>query len=233
MKKVRCLLGSCLLAAGAAQAAVIDLDLPAAGAYSNATVILTSQSYNGATFAIAYTVDATAGVETTSDVAAYSTGSQLGVKSVADGATDGHWVTLEGEDDERLSFTSLSIVNFEAGTSGLAIDDIVNLRFIGLSLNNTGNQRDGINVSFAAFETDTANINLSSVGTETTIDLTALSNYNSPETALYIENDSASSSDRWAVTGLQVAYTIPEPATLGLVVASAGGLLVIRRRFMI
>ncbi|MDF7826527.1 PEP-CTERM sorting domain-containing protein [Pontiellaceae bacterium B12227] len=227
MKKAVSLLSVCLLTAGAAQAAIVDLDLPAVGNYSSATAILTSQSYLGATFDITYTIEAMA---PTSNPFASSTGTQIGVGSDGDIAT--HYVTLEGNDGEGLSFTGLSIANFNANGSGVVIGDIAGLRFTSLTFTAVNNAQDGALISFDGFGNNTEQINLDATGTPYTHDLTGQSNYSSPETDLYIENDNTSSRNRWAVTGLQVAYTIPEPATLGMIAASGFGVLFIRRRFM-
>ena len=225
MKKILGMLSFCVLAVCAAQAD-IALDLPASGNYTNATVVLTSQEYNGATFDVSYTIGSTSSGANTF---ASSDGTIVGVGSDAD--ADTHYTTLEGDTAEGLSFTGLSIVNFVANDSGLTIDDITGLRFAGFTVGATENAQDGVNVSFTDFTTDVANIDLSGVASGSTIDLAALANYNSPETALYIITDNASSRNRWSVSGLDVTYTvIPEPATIGMLGLGAVSLLALRRR---
>lgn len=210
-KQVRFTLGLFLLMAGVAQAVVVDLDLTAAGDYSSPTVVTTSTSFNSATFDINYTIGAIAGGP---NPFVSSTGAQVGVGFDGD-ANEMHHITLEGNDDEGLSFTNLAISNFNANGSGLTESDFDDLTFTGLTLNNVGNGNDGANVSFSGFGVSTANVGLSGLPTGEvphTIDLTGLSNFGSPETGLYIEPNSNQSNNRWAVVGLQVEHSIePEP----------------------
>lgn len=234
MKKMRCAVSVVMLAAGAVQAEVVsaNLGLPPAGNYpdASATAVLTSQSYHGATFDIAYTLGS---ISISNNPFVNSTGSQLGVGS--DGDSSLHYSTLEANDGEGISFTGLSIVNFAANESALTVDDISGLKFTSISFNNAGNTADRVLVSFTDFTTPEAQllVNINTTGEPTpTIDLTSLSNYGSSPTALYVNPNGTSSTNRWAVTGLGVTYSIPEPATLGMVAASAGGLMIIRRRFM-
>lgn len=213
-KQVRFTLGVFLLMAGVAQAVVVDLDLPAAGDYSSPTVVTTSTSFNSATFDIVYTIGANA---TGANPFAHSTGTQIGVGSNAD--ISNHYSTLEGNDGEGLSFTSLSIASFNANGSGLTLSDFDDLTFSGLTLNNVGNNQDGVDISFTGYGVGPANLGLSGVptGVPNTFDLTGLSNFGSPETNLYIEPDNTASSNRWAVVGLQVEHSLepvqPPPPT--------------------
>jgi hypothetical protein len=197
-----------VLLAGTSQAVELDLDLalPVAGNYSNATEIVSPQSFYGATFDLVYTIDS---IASDPNPFAHSTGSQIGVGSDADLTT--HYPTIEGDDGEGLSFTGLSISNFVANDSGIELGDIAELRFSGLTVNNVGNAADGMAVSFTDFGTNSVNFTLSNVSSTYTLDLTGLGNYTEPETDLFIKNDSANSSDRWAVVGLIVKID----ATLG------------------
>jgi hypothetical protein len=202
-----------LFTAGAAQAALVALDLPAGGNYPSATVILTSQSYKGATFDIAYTISS---VATGENAFVSSSGSQIGVGSATD--PENHYGTLEGNDGEGLSFTGLSIVNFNANGSGLVIDDITDLKFARLTVNNVMNQQDGIEISFTDIETEPEQYNLNHITDSIhTIDLTGLANYGDSATDLYIKPDNISGANRWAVTGIEVEYTVPESVTLGII----------------
>jgi hypothetical protein len=190
-----------VLLAGTAQAVELNLDLslPTAGSYSNATEIVSPQSFYGATFDLVYTIDS---IALGSNSFAYSTGNELGVGSDSDLST--HYATLEGDDGEGLSFTGLSISNFVANSSGIELIDIANLRFSGLTMSDVGHSKDGIAVSFTDFGTNSVNFTLSNVISPYTLDLTGLGNYTVPETDLFIKNDSGNSADRWDVVGLSV-----------------------------
>ncbi|MDF7826528.1 Ig-like domain-containing protein [Pontiellaceae bacterium B12227] len=190
-----------ILLAGTAQAVELafDLDLPMDGSYSNATVIVSPQSFYGATFDLVYTIDS---IAAGSNSFARSTGTQIGVGSDADLPT--HYTTIEGDGGEGLSFAGLSISNFVANASGIELSDIADLRFTGLTVNNAANTKDGIAVSFTDFGTNSVNFTLYGGGVTPTytLDLTALANYTVPAPDLFIKNDSANSADRWAVAGL-------------------------------
>ncbi len=228
MKKSLSLLAIVALMAGAAQAAVIvDLDLPGDGTNVNGTVVTTSVAdASGATFDIQYTLGS---ISVSNNPFVYVSGGEMGVGSDGDIAT--HLNTLEGDDGEGISFTSLSFANFSAGASGLTISDITNLTFTAVEVAWGHNANDGYDISFTGFATDIDNLGSLTLNPEA-IDLTALSSYGSPETALYMTPDNTASNNRWNITGLTVQYTvIPEPATLGMVLAAGFGLLFYRRRF--
>ncbi|WP_372795840.1 PEP-CTERM sorting domain-containing protein [Pontiella sp.] len=228
MKKILYAVSAVVLAAGSAQAAVIALDLPGAGTNANGTVVTTSVAdASGATFDIQYTLGS---ISASNNPFVYVDGGEMGVGSDGDIAT--HLNTLEGDDGEGISFTSLSLANFNAGASGLTVGDFANLTFTAVEVAWGHNANDGYDVSFTSFATDIDNLGKRSTNPET-IDLTTLSNYGSPETALYMTPDNTASNNRWNITGLTVQYTvIPEPATLGMILASGLGVLFIRRRFM-
>lgn len=142
------------LSAGVAQAVVVDLDLPVLGDYPDvdATVITTSTTFGTATFDIDYTLGAISGIGV--DPFASSSGTQVGVGSLDDpgdplnvGDIPNHYTTLEGNDNEGLSFTGLSISNFVANDSGLTEADFADLTFTGLTFTAVTNNQDGVNVS--------------------------------------------------------------------------------------
>jgi hypothetical protein len=225
MKKILYALAFSLLATGAAQAEVLSTNLSIAvtGTYSDATTVTTSLSYGTATFDVVYTLGAKSGG---SNTFASSFSGLLGVGS--DG--DAHVTTLDGDADDGLSFTGLSIVNFVANDSGLVEGDITGLTFVSFDVASTSHAQDGANVSLTGFATDVANVNLSLVGSEDTIDLTALSNYSAVATNLYVGVDNISDRNRWSLTGLAVEYSvIPKPATMGMVGLGAILTLLIRK----
>lgn len=205
-----------MLSAGTAQAVEFDFELalPADGYYSNAVSVVTSTNYNGATFDLVYNIDS---IADGSNSFVYSAGGGVGVGSDSDIQPS----TVDGDTGDGLSFTSLSISNFTANDSGLELSDFSDLKFTVLSLNNVGNTRDGITVSFTGYSTNSENYTLNSAGTggisgETAypLDLTSFSIYETAETNLYIENDSASGSDRWIVVGLTVSIDLPTDGNL-------------------
>ena len=218
---------ACLLFAGSAQAVAgtvtVDLALPADGNYPAGSfpVVSTGQRFGGATFDVVYTLSA----------ASNDTGARVGVIGGVVGVgsdndiNPNHFNTLEGDGSagangstaggEGLSITGLSIANFQANDSGLTVEDITGLQFEGLTLGAVANVQDGANISFTGFGTSTANVNLNSGstgGSPYTIPLTALSNFSSTATGLYIQPDNTASSNRWNVSGLSVTFDIPAEA---------------------
>ncbi len=205
-----------MLSAGIVQAVEFDFELalPAAGSYSNAVSVAAAQSYNGAAFDLVYTIDS---IADGSNAFVYSTGSEVGVGSDADIQPN----TVDGDTGDGLSFTGLSISNFAANGSGLSLSDFNDLKFTVLSLNNVGNSRDGITVSFTDYSADSENYTLDATGTggisgETAypLDLTAFSIYGPAATNLYIENDSSNGADRWIVVGLTASIDLPTDGNL-------------------
>ncbi|MGJ8652760.1 MAG: hypothetical protein ACSHX8_05765 [Opitutaceae bacterium] len=209
-------------------AAAIDLDLPATGNYTTTIVATSVTDASGATFDISYTLGANA---IGANPFARSNSTQIGVGSDTD--ISAHYTTLEGNDGEGLSFTSLSVSNFVANGSGYVIGDI-ELNFQSLLFNNVANNQDGVNISFTSFgDAGAANQNLNAAstgGTPYTLDLTALANYSATATGLYIENDNTSSSNRWAIEGLQANYVIPEASSFALLAGLLGLTSVMLRR---
>jgi hypothetical protein len=225
MKKGLCMLGGCLLVAGAAQAAVINLNLPAAGNHDSGSTFSTSTSFNGATFDIVYTLNAFATSNSPAPFIRSNGGTYFGVGSALDPNT-GNQESVDGDDGEQLSITGLSISNFNANDSGLAEGDL-SMSFESITIDNGTAANDGVDISFTGFGDAVANEN-----PVTTVALKSLPNFSSTSTSLFLEPDGTQSNNRWSVSGISVSV-IPEPATLGLIVASAGGMLIIRRRFML
>ncbi|WP_372795839.1 Ig-like domain-containing protein [Pontiella sp.] len=197
-----------VLLAGTTQAALVEtsINLASAGTYSNASahVITTAMEYNGATFDINYTLGSTS---VSNNPFVQSNGSQMGVGS--DGDISNHYLTLEGNDGEGMSFTGLSISNFVANSSGLVLDDLSDLGFISFITFASGNANDGAFVSFTGFTNDTVEVNLS--GSNPTNDLTGLANYPVlPDVAsnLYIKVDNGASNNRWAISGIGVSFAV-------------------------
>ena len=219
---------------GVGQAAVVNLDFAAAGNYSatgtstvvtvsTATTVSTSQTFNTATFDISYVLGVTGG--TNSFV--QSNGSVYGVGSDID--NNSHYLTLEGDDNEGISFTDLKVENFVANSSGLTIGDISDLKFTKFSVNNAGNGSDDINIGYTSF-TNTDNVNLRNGDLDQTVNLENQTNYPGTPTGLYLIGSNNNSNNRWGVTGLEVTYTIPEPSSSALLVGGIGVLALLRRR---
>ncbi|MGJ8676933.1 MAG: PEP-CTERM sorting domain-containing protein [Akkermansiaceae bacterium] len=244
MKKTITILGTCLLMAGASQAVV--LDLPAAGSYttSSSTIVSTSQSYNGATFDIVYTlgaiindtIDPITSLPTSVDAFVNSNGTQLGVGAVGNFVNRN--ATVDGDTGEGLSFTNLSIANFQANGSGVLESDITDLSFTAFTVNNAGNQQDGVNISFGTdttagdFNVDFSNFNLRTALTaEQTIDATILATYPTDlVTELFVITDNANAANRFGLIGLEVTYFVPEPSSSALLGMGFAGLFLRRRR---
>ena len=197
-----------------------DLALPANGNYAagSVPVVSTAQSFGGATFNIVYTLSA---VSNDTGAVVGVSGSNVGVGSDND-INPNHFTTLEGDGSagangstgggEGLSFTGLSIANFQANGSGLTVADITNLQFSNLTVGAVSNRFDGIDISTTGFgASDVANQGLGDNISTTSFDipLTTLANFNAPATDLYLEPDNASSSNRWFVGGVSVTFDIP------------------------
>lgn len=228
------------LIVGSTHGIVLTLDLPSDGYYSatgttntsqtvsTATTVTTSTSFGGATFDIVYTIGSTA---TGANSFVRSTGTQVGVGS--DGDILNHYATLEGNDGEGISFTGLAVTNFVAGASGLTVDDITDLTFSEVTFTAVANNQDGVNISFTNFGVDTANQNLNSAstgGSPYTMALSSYSNFTAPETAVYFTTDNTASTNRWAITGIDVSYAIPEPGSFALITGLLGLSSVMLRR---
>ncbi|VGO13150.1 hypothetical protein PDESU_01704 [Pontiella desulfatans] len=212
-----------VLLAGAAQAG-ISLDLPSAGNYTNSTTVSTAVvDASGATFDIVYTV-------TADDLHGSTPTDWLQVSVNSMGVNDG---TIYGTYNEWMSFTSLSIENFNAGGSGLAADDIAELTFSAITLTSVGHSNDGMDLFFSGDKSGTANnVNLSGYVANTiqTIDISGFGS----GTALSIEADTYQDTNKFGVGGLEVSYAvIPEPAALGMIMVSGAGMLFVRRWFML
>ena len=229
-------LSACLLMASFAPAAsIVSLNLPGAGNYASPTVVTTSQSVGAATFDISYTV---AAVSNDTGAVVGVSGSSIGVGSDND-VNPQHFNTLEGDGSgganestaggEGLSFTNLSITNFQSNGSGITVGDISDLQFHGLTVGAAANAQDGATISFTGFGTSTTDVNLSGVSAGYTIPLTGLSNFSSTATGLYVQPDNGSSRNRWNVTGLSVSY-VPEPSAAALLGLGVVGLIGHRRR---
>lgn len=226
MTKLLCALSVCLLTAVAVLAdTVAGLDLPSAGNYTSSTTVSTAVvDDSGASFDIVYTVAAgdTAGIQTATDWL-QSSGSQLGVNDL----------TIYGTYNEWMSFTGLSIDNFDSGTSGLTVGDITDLTFSALTLTSVGHSNDGMDLYFGTDTSGAANnIDLSSytANSTQTIDIRGFG----VGTDITIEADTYQDTNKFGVGGLDVTYTvIPEPAALGMIAFSGVGILFVRRTFLV
>ncbi|VGO15447.1 hypothetical protein PDESU_04030 [Pontiella desulfatans] len=208
LKSITTLIGAGCACMMAAQAAVVatNLNIAAAGSYPGETVITTAQEYNGATFDINYTLGS---IANGSNSFVYATAAVMGVGSDTDIAN--HYSTLEGDDGEGMSFTSLSISNFSAGASGLVLEDITDLAFVSFSVGASGHNPDGVTMSFTGFTNNTSSMSLTGLGLNYTVDLTARPNYPvapSLATNLFVKPNSASGSNRWNVDGVGVSFVV-------------------------
>ena len=229
----------CLLLAASSQAKAdnftTDLDLPASGNYAAGSfpAVETAQRFGGATFDIVYTLSA---VSNDTGAVVGVSGSNVGVGSDND-INPNHYTTIEGNGSdgangstaggEGLSFTGLSIANFQANDSGLSIADITNLQFSTLTVGAVTNRFDGVDIS----TTDFGDANHSNQGLGSNIStspfeipLTTLANFNAPVTDLYLEPDNTSSSNRWFVGGVSVTFDIPAERDLPEIINPEQGL---------
>lgn len=238
MKKISLALLVSSIIAPVASGVTTSLDLPGDGNYVSTTV-LTSQTLNGATFDISYTVSA---VSNDAGAVVGVIGQLLGVGSDND-VNPQHFNTLEGNGagnvgglptgGEGLAFSDLSFTNFQANGTGYTISSLSDLQFKGLTVNSVANNQDGANISFTDFGVSTANVDLAGSGTggqsSYEIPLTGLSNFSPTADALYIQPDNTASSNRWNVSGLSVSF-VPEPSSSALLGLGFAGLLLRRQR---
>lgn len=223
MKNILCSLCVCLLAAGGAQAAIINLDLPGNGTHVDGSVFTTtSASFGGATFDIQYTLNAVAGDETNVDAFIQSNGTLFGVGSEPDGANVNQQQSVDGGDGEKVSFTNLSITNFNSGTSSLVVGDL-KMAFDSVTFTNGANAPDGVSFSFTDF-----GVADEDVTSPTTVDLTSLSNFDASSTSLFLEPDNDAFNNRWSLSGISVSV-VPEPSSFAML-GGIGGLLMLCRR---
>ncbi|MGJ8634090.1 MAG: PEP-CTERM sorting domain-containing protein [Luteolibacter sp.] len=225
MKKTLHTLGALILVAGTAHATVIALDLPTAGTYANSSVFTTSASHAGTTFDVEYTLVAstTSTTVTLNANSINSNGTIFGVATSGDGNANAQRSIDEGN-EEQLSISGLSITNFDPGTSGLVIGDL-DISFDSITFTNATSPNDGVAISFTGFGTSVENEDSPSV-----VDLTALGNFSSTSDSLFLESDSAVTTNRWSVSGISV-NVIPEPSTSMLLIGAIGLLASRRRRF--
>jgi len=212
-------------------AVTVSLDLPSAGNHASGTVFSTSVSTtDGASFNINYTLGATAN---NADAFVISDGTNLGVGTPTGNTTA---ATLGGNGfnggGNGLSFTSLTISNFMAGSVVLTTNDISNLQFDTLTLSGAGNDfRDGGLFSFGSFDDNDNGTNLENATDPFNIDLSTLATQpvGGLATGLFVEPDSGQNQNVWSVSGLTVSFdVVPEPSTTALL--GLGGLALILRR---
>ncbi|MGJ8644271.1 MAG: PEP-CTERM sorting domain-containing protein [Luteolibacter sp.] len=234
MKKTLTTLSTGLLLTGAANAA--SLLLPDAGQYNGGETVVTSLvGTDGATFDVTYTLGVTANAHLTdpgaNPVFINSTGTIVGVGGGNDIVN--HINTLEGNDNEGLSFTTLTLSNFVAGTLYTEAEYTNSLSFEGFSVASAGNANDGVNISYGAFgvTTDNENLNNNGAGAEF-IPLAGRTEFvtaGSSASNLFLIVDSGQSNNRWSVSGLEVSF-VPEPSSSAMLLGGLGMLALIRRR---
>ncbi|MDB4142311.1 PEP-CTERM sorting domain-containing protein [Akkermansiaceae bacterium] len=235
MKKIYLTPIACLLTAGSSYAATAALDVPTTDGDVAASLVVTTNIVDpsGATFDVSYTLDGIGGL-------VHVDGFEIGVHSVPadDGGTvnaqNGQQKTMEGNDAEGMSFTGITISNFQPNGSGFVVGDITDLGITSMSLSAIGNNQDQVDISYDNFASShNLDLNPLLVTVSNLIDLTVIPNY--PSTAptdLYIRPSAANAvvSNRWSFNGLEVTYAIPEPSTSLLFGLGFAGLMARRRR---
>lgn len=223
-----------MFAASTSHADIAILNLPAAGDHAPgaaALTVTTAHTVLGstATFDLIYTI----GVTSNGQFPVVNGGATLGVGSTGTNADNvNHFATLEGNDNEGLSFTGLTLSNLNANGSSLQASDIINLTFSRIEFV-AGNGSDSVLASFNSFGDTTAGT-VTNIRPVNFLDLTQHPDFTSPETTLYVEPSSNNSTDRWDVSALQVQFdvvtAVPEPSALGLLGFAMIGLVSRRRR---
>ena len=157
MKKLLSAFCIFLLTASSAQAdlVTVTLDTPANGrVLLDDTVVTTGfTDASGATFDLLFTLNSISRDTATFSDPSLAGISGTGVYGVASSTDNGagNFNTLDGDDGEGLSFTSLVIDNFQANGSGFTAADFTDLTFSSVSFTSTGNNQDGVNFSFGGF----------------------------------------------------------------------------------
>lgn len=226
--------------ASVAQAALTFVDLPTSGTYSGGETVATNVTgTDGATFTLTYTLGLIGNPSTpdplTSPIFISSDGSNLGVGGGSDIAN--HNATIEANDGQGLSFTSLTLSAFTAGTTYTQAEYENSLSWTGFNVSAGANGGDRALVSFDGFGGTTQLIafnsaaNLASATVDGAITVTGLTEYSGSEDDLYIALNGVGSNNRFGINGLQVTYigtAIPEPTSTALL--GLGGLALIMRR---
>ena len=218
--------------ASLANADLVILDLPTAGASPSGSSFATSVNHSsGAMFDVSYTLFAAATDESTVDAFINSTGPAglFGVGSVND-PNAGNQRSIDADDGEMLTISGFTISEFNANGSGLSASDF-NVSFNELSITAGTANNDAADISFTAFGTGATNFD-----PVTIVDLTALSDFSTTATDLFVENGTNNNANnRWSIDGISVdivanTASIPEPSTATLLVAGMIGLVARRRR---
>ncbi|MDP4848156.1 MAG: PEP-CTERM sorting domain-containing protein [Akkermansiaceae bacterium] len=235
MKKTLTTLSAGLLMASAAHAATVIqiLDVAAIGTYTNADaqVVTTSVTYDGATFDIVHILGVTGNVSNSNPVI-HITAAGYGVGSDLAGNSD---ATIDAQHGDGVSFFNLAITNFNAGATSYTVGDFTGLRFVSFAGHNDANGNDNARISYIEFNgTDAAGLNISGGTGGQDRDLTALTNYNSTATGLYLDSANTNTKNRWGIASVKVAFdapdVIPEPSSTALLLCGIGALALLRRR---
>jgi hypothetical protein len=187
--------------------AEISLNLPASGDYHEPVKVLTPSSFGGASFDIVYTIRASA-----KNMSPYVSSVLGNVGVGSEGEVVDHARTLDGDSEDGLAFTNLTIQNFNANSSGLTVSDIAdNIGFSSILIGNAGNAQDGIDVSFEYHGVEVQNVPLNRVEAQHELELASLEKYSEPAQNFYLMSDNLNVRNRINVVGIKV--DIPEPGT--------------------
>ena len=242
MEKTLNILTLSLLAMANSQAITIFTPLNLAGGPSGTVATTPFMTSSGATFDINITLSATSTTTDNTDPAnpiitpnvvsdITMNGNGIGVASAGD-PNFNNQLTIDGDDQEQLIISDLSISNFNTGTSGLAESDITNLQFSDLSFFNGTAANDGIAISTTAFDiTDLTGTTL--ITEPTVVDLSTVVGIATSDTII-IQPDSLQSNNRISLSGVTVSFddptAVPEPSSTALLALGACGFLIRRKR---
>lgn len=213
----------CLLALSVFKVNAASLNLPDGVDAQSVTVTTTvTDASTGVTFDVTYTVTASvaspvAGSENPT-VFSLAGGSTFGVGTDGD-VNDSQRGTLDGEREEQLTFSALTVSNISSPVSF----SIENLRYTGLTISFGNNTQDGFLITENGVSQTFGRLG-SSPG-DLPFD-TAVSEF-------LFENDSAQDGNRFNISGIAFSFDvvpviIPEPSTAALL--GLAGLALLARR---
>ena len=246
MKKTSNILVLSLLTMASLQAATVFTPLNLIGGPSGTISTTSFTTSSGATFDINITLSATSSTTTVdvtdpanpittvlpnvvSDIAINGNG--IGVVSAGD-PNFGNNLTIDGDDEEQLIISDLSISNFVAGSEGLTVADITNLQFSSLSFFNGTAANDGVAISTTAFDINSL-AGTTIITQPTDVDLSAVTGIATSD-VIFIQSDTLQSNNRVSLSDVTVSFddpsVVPEPSSTALIALGACGFLIRRKR---